>query len=54
METGTIRGLLLDAGYEITDSSPSREEFLSLLEGLLTAVEGRIFSNSIEIMNIFT
>ena len=54
METGTIRGLLSDAGYEITDSSPSREEFLSLLEGLLTAVEGRIFSNPIEIMNIFT
>ncbi len=40
METGTIRRLLLDAGYEITVSSPSREEFSSLLEGLLTAVEG--------------
>ncbi len=54
METGTIRRLLLDAGYEITVSSPSREEFSSLLEGLLTAVGGRIFSNPIKIMNIFT
>ena len=53
MHADQLRALLEDAGFSLSETGPSREEFLELLERLTEAIRPKIFRNTREIMNNF-